>query len=117
MPPVTDAFWQCAEFVASRDAGLIAAGVVMYALLGILLMAAAFYLVWLSVHRRDSCRAHFLKASEDMHEAEVRSETLTSTLTVGPARFQGLFGSFVGYCCQDIPFHTTLCASQMQSMR
>ena len=53
-----------AEFVASRDAGLIAAGALMYALLGVLLLAAAFYLVWVSVHRLASSRAHFVKVAE-----------------------------------------------------
>ena len=61
-----------AEFVASRDPGLIAAGVIMYALIGILLLAAAFYLVWLSVHRPATSKAHFLKGAEDAHAVEVR---------------------------------------------
>ena len=53
-----------AEFVASRDPGLIAAGALMYALLGVLLLAAAFYLVWVSVHRTASSKAHFVKVAE-----------------------------------------------------
>ncbi len=49
--------------MASRVPGLIAAGVIMYAVLGILLVAAALYLVWISVHRTESSKAHFLKVS------------------------------------------------------
>ena len=56
-----------ADFVASRSSGLITVGVIMYAIIGVLLIAAALYLVWLSVHRPASSRAHFLKKSEE-HE-------------------------------------------------
>ena len=67
-----------AEFVASRDPGLIAAGALMYALLGVLLLAAAFYLVWLAVHRSDTSRAHFVKVAERAPAAKVRSFALSS---------------------------------------